>query len=111
MGYRTVVLLENDRASEWEKDPELGRKIAIAMNHASSTRVDSNPEDRAQLPYGRVVACHHADTQVIGVFDSYSFKPMAFSHWYAREDDEAMKLKMLKAAAEEMGYRLVKRSK
>jgi hypothetical protein len=111
MGYRTVVLLENDRASEWEKDPELGRKIAVAMNYAMPARMEPGDRSKADLGYGHVVSCHHADTQVIGVFDSYSFKPMAFSHWYAKEDDEAMKLKMLKAAAEEMGYRLVKRSK
>ncbi len=111
MGYRTVVLLENDRASEWEHDPGLGRKIAIAMNHASTTRLDGEVSRQAELPFGKVIACHHADTQVIGVFNSYSFKPMAYSNWYSREDEEAMKLKMLKLAAEEMGYRLVKRSK
>ncbi len=32
MGCLTLVLLNNDRCNEWEKDPELGRKIAIGMN-------------------------------------------------------------------------------
>ena len=27
MGYRTVVMLNNDYCTEWENDPELGRKI------------------------------------------------------------------------------------
>lgn len=26
MGYRTVVMLNNDHANEWANDPELGQK-------------------------------------------------------------------------------------
>lgn len=35
MGFRTVVMLSNDYAHEWEHDPKLGEKIAHAMNYAS----------------------------------------------------------------------------
>lgn len=111
MGYRTVVLLANDQASEWEKDPALGRKISQAMHHSMPARMEPGDRSKADLGYGHVVSCHHADTQTIGIFDSYHFTPLAYSMWYAREDEESMKLKMLKLAAEEMGYRLVKRSK
>lgn len=110
MGYRTVVLLQNDRASEWQKDAELGHKIAIAMNYAMPMRLEPGDRSKADFGYGHVVSCHHADTQSIGIFDSYHFTPLAYSNWYAGEDEESMKLKMLKVAAEEMGYRLVKKA-
>jgi hypothetical protein len=31
MGFRTVVILNNDRAHEWEKDAKLGQLIAADM--------------------------------------------------------------------------------
>ena len=35
MGFRTVVVLFNDQASEWENDPSLGKKISHAKNFAT----------------------------------------------------------------------------
>lgn len=105
MGHRTIVILYNDQASEWENDPLLGKKIARAMNHATGGRAE---DPKADLHYGRVVECAHADCLTLGVFDSYSFKPLAHDSWRRGEADEAMKLRMLKEAAESMGYRLTK---
>lgn len=107
MGYRTVVVLFNDQASTWQHDPELGRKIAHGMNSTHDKEWDSP----ANLNYGRVVECAHADQQTLAVLDSYSFHPIAHSHWYAREDDEARNLKLLKEAADKLGYRLTRKPK
>ncbi len=105
MGFRTVVILFNDQASEWEKDPSLGKKIAQAMNHANSKE---RPHD-ADLGYGRVVECAHADTQTLGVLNSYNFMPLTYSHWFPNQSNEDMQLALLKQAADKLGYRLTKK--
>lgn len=106
MGYRTVVVLYNDQAAAWENDPHLGKKIASAMNHAMGT-----PGPDANLGFGQVVECTHADTQTLGVFNSYAFRPMAHGHWFHGQTDEAMQLSLLKAAADKLGFRLTKKPK
>lgn len=107
MGYRTTVILYNDQSAEWKNDPELGRKIAHAMNFAMSTKESTEPE--ASLGYGRVVQCAHADTQTIGILDSYYFRPLAHGHWHHGQSVEDMKVELLKRAADELGYKLVKK--
>ena len=104
MGFRTVVVLYNDQASTWENDPELGKKIARALNSA----MGHTPEPEADLGYGKVVECSHADTQTLAVIDGYDFKALAYDHWYQNKSDEEMQLRLLKEAAEKLGYRLTR---
>lgn len=106
MGYRTVVMLYNDQAGQWTNDPDLGLKISRKMNFAMGTATKPQEVD---LSYGRVIHCQHADCQELGVFDSYRFTPLAAGAWRPGEETEAMALRMLKEAAEKIGYRLVKR--
>lgn len=98
MGFRTVVVLYNDQASEWSKDDKLGEKISHAMN---ACRADGN------LGYGKVVECCHADQITLAVLDSYHFSPVAYSHWNSGVDAEAQQLRLLKEAASKLGYRIV----
>ncbi len=104
MGCRTLVLLNNDRCNEWEKDPELGRKIAIGMNFVGHR----GPVPSADLRYGMVVECVHSDQETLAVIESHSFHTLATSFWYANEPDAARNLKLLKLAARKLGYRLTK---
>jgi hypothetical protein len=99
MGFRTVVILNNDLAHEWQKDPELGRKI---FNSTLSPLYH-------RFTYGNVVECIHADTQTIGIIDSLDFTPLAYDSWTRNETPQEVELKMIKAAAEKLGYRLVKK--
>jgi len=105
MGFRTVVMLSNDYAHEWENDPELGRKIALAMNYAG------RGNERALLDsYGEVVQCTHGDTQTLAVLDGYTmFEVVASKFWNSGETADDVALKLLKEAAERMGYRLAKK--
>lgn len=106
MGFRTVVMLNNDQAHEWEKDAELGPKIARAMNHASS----ANTEHLANVGgYGRVVECVHGDNQTLAILDGYTFfSGIAAKGWVPGEHQEEIAAKLLKEAAKRLGYRLVK---
>lgn len=109
MGFRTVVMLSNDQAHEWSKDPELGQKIRRAMNFTHSEDV-YGPQS-SWIGYGRVVECTHADVQTLVRLDHYTgFQPLAYTsrtHGPSTEDDA---VRMLKEAAEKLGYRLVKKS-
>lgn len=102
MGYRTVVMLSNDYAHEWENDPKLGKKIALAMNGVD--------DKRRVGAYGLVAECVHADTQTLAVLDGYTkFNPLAYKGWTTNEADEETALHLLKDAADTLGYRLVKK--
>lgn len=98
MGFRTVVVLVNDRTGDWANDPNLGQHIAHAMNM---------PGDR-HLGYGRVVECAHADVQTLGILHDYQFTPLAHNHWHPTQEASGLELRMLQQAAEKLGYRLMK---
>ena len=109
MGFRTVVMLNNDRSDEWSKDPLLGEKIHRAMYYCNKgdDRYGAFSSDIGG--YGRVVECVHADVQTLVKLEHYSsFEPVARGHWYPDQKDA--KLELLKNAAEEMGFRLVKKT-
>ena len=108
MGFRTVVVLFNDQASEWENDPSLGKKISRAKNFATGRPLGLGKNDihKANIGYGRVVECAHADTQTLAVLDSYNMTQIAHSRW--NPNDKDVELKLLKEAAEKLGYKIVK---
>lgn len=109
MGFRTVVMLSNDMAHQWDKDAELGRKIARAMSFVNSAKHDRN----SRLDnYGTVVQCVHADTQTLAVLDGYtSFDVLSGRSWLPDEQSHDVALKLLKDAADKLGYRLVKKAR
>ena len=105
MGYRTVVMLSNDESYSWSNDPDLGRKILRGMNYVGSAS-DGHYTD---LGYGRVVECAHADTETLALVDGYTtFSPISYSSTRQRSREEVVIL-LLKRAAENLGYRLVKK--
>lgn len=97
MGWRTVVILNNDRWGEWSKDPKLGDKISQAHPDIDG--------------YGRVIESAHCDQLTLGVIDGLKFRPLAYDTWTRNQSDTDANLKMLKQAAEKMGYRLVRKNK
>lgn len=94
MGYRTVVVLNNDEAHNWGKDPELGSKI-LAASHRTGV-----------FTGGKVVECVHADEQSLVVLDSLSSYCLATSHWNMGEDQVDVQLKLLEQAAADFGFEL-----
>ncbi len=109
MGFRTVVVLSNDQAHEWSKDPELGKKITqAAAYHDLNDHFKSLA--RQALPYGEIVQCVHADTQSVVVCDGYGGKVIAGTLWYTGQTEESKQMELLKAHAEALGYRVVKKS-
>ena len=107
MGYRTVVMLSNDHAHEWQHDAELGQKISRAMNHVG----ESNGARNAGVGgYGQVVECEHADCQTLAVLDGYtSMEMVGFKAWARGESKDDITIGLLRDAAKRLGYSLVKR--
>ena len=99
MGYRTVVVLNND--SHWAGDPNLGKKI----HHAAAEAVYAK---KASFEHGSIAECQHADVQTIGVINSLEFSAIGHSGWRPGESDHEMKVRLLKDAAAELGYRVSK---
>jgi hypothetical protein len=111
MGYRTVVILYNDQASEWANDPKLGQKISHAANFAYPM---TNPAyGRPDFGTGQVLECVHGDTRTLVMLDSYRGVHLASNHWGYGDNnrsDNEVALPILREAAEKLGYRLVKKT-
>jgi|GEM_PF-2382529 len=106
MGNRTVVVLYNDLAYEWENDPLLGKKIADGMGDVF---IGSRHGQRADLGYGRVVECTHADNVTLALVEGYHYVPIVQSFWSSYKLQDT-KIDILRAWAEKEGYRLVKKA-
>jgi len=103
MGFRTVVVLNNDLADKWESDPQLGRQIWMAS--CAIGRSDLSHE----FKYGQIVEQVHADLQTLAVLDGYSGNAVAHTHWNRGQTDEVRNLALLKEFADKMGYRISKK--
>lgn len=99
MGYRTVVMLNNDFAHEWQNDPELGKKIARAT-HRDGHDLGNH--------YGSVVQCVHADENTLAVLSNYDMLDVVAAQHYDRHRPDPLLMLLMDAAAK-LGYDLVKR--
>jgi len=99
MGFRTALVLNNDCAHEWEKDPELGRKIWLSSQNS----------DRYPFRYGSIIQQVHADCQTLAILDGYHGKAVVSASWHSGKTDEQRDLELLKAFADKLGYRVVKK--
>jgi hypothetical protein len=99
-------MLSNDMAHQWTVDKNLGEKISLAMNYAS----DPKRQDMARIgSYGRVVECVHADNQTLAMLGFYTtFRSIDGQSWMQDESDDEAAVRLLKSAANKLGYRLVK---
>lgn len=99
MGFRTVVILSNDDAHTWKKDPKLGEKIVAAWHRK---------DGEEHFEYGEVTEVVHADTQSLMLIDSLSGTALVSDRWVPDETDEQIELKMLTQLASKLGYSLNK---
>lgn len=107
MGFRTIVVLNNDRANEWANDPTLGQQIQGAMNHAMGVKYD--PRQALEGGYGNVASCQHADVQMLVAVNHFSVEKLATTHWHSGQKPDEVSLNLLREAAEKLGYKLVKK--
>jgi len=106
MGNRTVVILYNDNTHQWMNDPDLGKKIDFGANHCFMNK--STPG--ADLGFGRVVECAHADDQTLAILEGYRLNVVAHNFWNRTQTFDDVQAELLRAWADRRGYRLVKKS-
>ena len=111
MGFRTVVVLSNDQAHEWQRDPELGNKIFHAASKQWCGGEEGKQRARQELPYGEIVEQVHADCQTLAVLDGYSGQAIVHTHWARNQTEESRNLALLKELANFLGYSVRKKSK
>ena len=109
MGFRTTVILYNDQCCEWSKDPLLGEKIAVGMNHVYDISDGDYRGSPANLHYGNVMECAHADTVNLFAIDSYYGRKLATSIGSWKDPVEKINLEIIGQAADKLGYILVKK--
>lgn len=102
MGYRTVIILNNDHSHQWANDPLLGQKIRSAgVQEDGGKSVDY---------YGNVVECVHADQQTLMMIDSLTGVATARGLWSPNETIDQIKEKLLRDMADRLGFRIVRKS-
>lgn len=110
MGFRTLVLLNNDRQLDWEDEWALGKKI----HHSQFSRKGERQE--LEDVGGKVIQCCHTDTKTLLVVDHLD----AHDITYPAIDQDTGKisglpasevLALLKQAAGQLGFNLTKKPK
>lgn len=94
MGFRTVVIISNDRAHEIT-DPVLKDAVYDAW---------SKKDHHFEGPY-RIVEQVHADTATLMKISTLGAEPLAHGNW----SEPDLELTLLKRAADKLGYSLTKK--
>lgn len=113
MGFQTSFVILNDALGYIEEDREFGRRIVSAVNSIASRGISKyQPAVDLYARNGRGGSCsagtaietHHADGQVLVAFGGNMGKSLGYvGNYRATEED------MLRAAADKLGFRLVKK--
>ena len=110
MGFRTLVLLNNDAQLDWENGP-LGKQIACAQHGAFGAK-------QGDLGYaGTVVQCCHADQESLFFVEGLGAHELRYGtltegtdHAVANSKQLTFKaVETLKAVADRLGYKLIKK--
>lgn len=107
MGFNTTVVVLNDALNEIQKDPDFGRKLAEAI--MMSGRMGRHFRDVSagcHCNAATVVETHHADQLVMVAVGGNCGQELGYCGSYAAEPED-----MLRALADSMGFRIVKKPK
>lgn len=110
MGFNSTVLVRNDALGCIEKDPEFGKKIADAIHRLSHERKGIDIGSGFNVNAATVVETHHASgTALVAVGGNHA--TVVTSVGDVPHHEEEGQIKILQALAEQLGYRLVKKTK
>lgn len=109
MGYNTVIVVMNDCLHHIREDVEFGKKLY------DQVMLFNRPNERHDISSGMcvnaatVIGVQHADcTQVIAIGGNSG--EIIANLWYESPHTEEGKVALVKAVADQLGYRLVKKN-
>lgn len=111
MGWNSTVVVLNDALGDIERDPDFGKKLGSAimsyqMRHGQGVDVTAGCHCNA----ARVIETHHADnTTLVAIGGNDGEKYVETFGWNLTDDK--FKLRILQEFADQLGYRVVKKSK
>jgi hypothetical protein len=106
MGYRTLVMFNNDTVHQIKDIPNFGDKLHHLILQGKRPRDTFGMSNIAW-----VVGQDHADVQRLAYIDNFQVKSLATSNWHPDQVEQEQVLNLLKDAADKLGYRLVRKSK
>lgn len=105
MGFRSVIIINNDVCHNLRNDPEIGGKILNAIDGFWVRELNNSKTD---FGIGTVVQETHADNttlSIIGKNGAFTLEDVAATHW----NDPNPELSLLKQFADSLGYKIVKK--
>lgn len=106
MGFNSTIVVMNDAVGDIEKDPDFGKNLARAIA-SGKTKVDVRAG--SSINAATVISNNHADyTSLVAVggnCGTYLTGVYSFRH-----NEEAVQVELLKAFADKLGYKVVKKS-
>jgi hypothetical protein len=109
MGYNTTLIVLNDALHEIEEDPEFGKKVAQATRKASMLREGDRGIDirsGCHVNAATVVETHHADQVKLIAVGGNCGQDLGYHGGYRSDKED-----LLRSLADDLGYRIVKKSK
>ena len=106
MGYRTLVMFNNDHVDKVKDIVGFAEKLYYTILEGTHPHSDHGLRNICW-----VVEQDHADAQKLSYIDGFSAKTLAVRNWYPDAKDGEQELRLLRDAAEKLGYRLVRKSK
>lgn len=109
MGYNTTVVILNDGLHDIKEDPEIGAKLYNGVLEASSRNGVTVSAGNHCNPI-KIVETHHADSVsliAVGGNTAQIISPYICSSRQMFEENT--KVEILKALAEQLGYRVIKK--
>ncbi len=105
MGHNATMVISMDLAHLIKDDSKFGEKVynaALRVVRGEPVSIDN---------VAAMIDCHHADWyQVMIVGNNSAIVPKSGTNWQRDDTEDDVKLRVLKELAEELGYRVSKKT-
>lgn len=108
MGWNSFWLVNHDCVHELRENVNIGKLLDMCPSPKNSDRLAW----ACNVPSG-AIRCEFqadADTQALAIVGNHKIVPLAYEQWSRDQTEESLSLKLLRQAADKLGFRLVRKS-
>jgi hypothetical protein len=110
MGFDATIIVNMDAVDQIGKDPEFGKKVYDACCKIAGSRDPVSINSGGYYSAATVIECHHANWHQVIITGLHGGVICgAGTNWQQNETEDDVKLRALKALADELGYRVSKK--